>query len=42
LDQVQATLPEEQEAMNAMSKDRRKHDLTKVFEAAEKEQKMKI
>jgi hypothetical protein len=31
LDQAQATLLEAQEAMNAMSKDRRKRDLTKVF-----------
>ncbi len=33
---------EAQESKNAMSKDRRKRDLTKVFEAVEKEQKMKI
>jgi hypothetical protein len=37
LDQAQATLLEAQEAMNAMSKDLRKRDLIKVFEAAEKE-----
>jgi hypothetical protein len=42
LDQAQATLLEEQEAMNAMSKDHRKRDLTKVFEAVEREQKMQI
>jgi hypothetical protein len=45
LDQAQATLLEAQEAMNAMSKDRthrRKRDLTKVFEAVEREQKMQI
>ncbi len=33
---------EAQEAMTAMSKDRRKRDLTKVFEAVEKEKKMQI
>jgi hypothetical protein len=35
LDQAQATLLEAQEAMNAMSRDRRKRDLTKAFEAEE-------